>query len=525
MTTDSETGIVYLVGAGPGNPDLITVRGVRLLRTADVVLFDRLIAMELLAEAGAAELIDVGKTPGSHRMPQEEINRLIVAHALAGKTVVRLKGGDPFVFGRGMEELEACRTHGIECEVVPGVSSVHAAPAAAGIPITHRGMARNYTVITGQSREGVLPDYDFAALAKLDTLVVLMGLATLPQIATGLIEAGRSPDTPAAAIASGTTAAQRVVTGTLTTIAETATAAGLESPVITVIGNVAAFAETTHEDAQHPSSAPSNGASNSRLLFGRRVVVTQAESTSTNLQRRLLAQGATVVNVPLIRISYPMPDEATQAALTGLTRNEYDVLAFTSVHGVRGFAHALAASGIAIDSIRHVRVAALGHGTAAEARKLGFHVHIIPPQALADELVVTIDDAIEKPSSNGDVRRVLFPRSNLALVTLREGLSARGFDVIDPIVYETIDSEPTANELAALGAGFDAILFCSPSAVLRFAALDVDVGGAVVGCIGPTTADTAVHCGISVKVVPEQPGTRGMVAALIDHFNAQEALA
>ncbi|MCA9254162.1 MAG: uroporphyrinogen-III C-methyltransferase, partial [Phycisphaerales bacterium] len=272
MKSTRDTGCVYLVGAGPGDPELITMRGMRLLQSADVVLFDRLIAMELLAAAGSAELIDVGKAPGNHRMTQSRINELIVSHALAGRRVVRLKGGDPLTFGRGLEEWAACQAHGIPCEIVPGVSSVHAAPAAAGVPLTHRGVARSYAVITGQTQDGALPDHDFAALAKIDTLAVLMGLARLREITDGLLRAGRPATTPVAIVASGTTIHQRTITGTLSTIADIAIKEAIQSPAVTIIGDVAAFAIEGGAAIETPVESP---------LRGKRVVVTQARSTST----------------------------------------------------------------------------------------------------------------------------------------------------------------------------------------------------------------------------------------------------
>lgn len=512
MTPPLVPGKVYLIGAGPGDPELITMRGLKLLRAADVVLYDRLIAVELLAMAENAEWIDVGKTPGAHRMRQIDINRLIVRHAKLGKRVVRLKGGDPLTFGRGMEEFQACREDGIDCEIVPGVSSVHAVPAAAGIPITHRGVARSYAVITGQSQDGMLPNHDFSALAKVETLVVLMGLSNLAEIAERLITAGRAVDTPVAAIASGSTPAQRVVTGTLANIADDVRSAQLESPVVTVIGPVAAFAHSNVARAATPTGK----------LAGRRVLVTQAESTSTNLQSLLMARGANVVNVPLIEITYPTPTPETANALRCLTDNAYDVLAFTSVHGVRGFANALASVGVSTDSIRGIRIAALGHGTAAEASRIGLTVDVIPHRALACDLVSAIDEAI--PRSRDDARRILFPRGSRALPTLPAGLAARGFEVTQPVVYETVDAEPGTHEIQTLSSAFDAILFCSPSAVQRFSSLGIAPHDAVIGCIGPTTASEAARLGLPADVVPAEPGSRGLVAALVEHLATQETL-
>ncbi len=240
-------GTVYLVGAGPGDPDLITRKGLRLLRAADVVVYDRLIAPELLDEARPdAELIFVGKGPGCHTMPQEDINRLLVAHGRRGRAVVRLKGGDPFVFGRGGEEAEALVAAGVPFEVVPGVSSAVAVPAYAGIPVTHRGHAPLMTVVTGHEGEGSSesPPVDWDALAKLGgTVVIMMGLSALPRLTRRLIEGGMAPETPAAVIAQGTTQRQRVVTGTLADIATRAAAERVQSPAITVVGAVAGLSE------------------------------------------------------------------------------------------------------------------------------------------------------------------------------------------------------------------------------------------------------------------------------------------
>ena len=245
----SRRGIVYLVGAGPGDPGLITVRGLELLRSADLVLHDRLIPWELLGEARPdAEVINVGKTPGRVACSQAIINALMIERARTGHTVVRLKGGDPFVFGRGGEEVAACREAGIECVVVPGVSSAVAVPAVTGIPVTHRTVARSFAVITGQTEEGSeLPPHDYEALARIDTLVLLMARANLRGICEAFMAGGRGPDTPAASIASGTTPWQRVATGTLATIADAADRAKLEPPVTTIIGETVAFGEGQSE--------------------------------------------------------------------------------------------------------------------------------------------------------------------------------------------------------------------------------------------------------------------------------------
>lgn len=261
LQREQTSGTVYLIGAGPGDPELITVRGLKILRAADVVVHDRLVAHELLAEVGQdAEVIDVGKYPGRPRQSQEQINRLIIERAQGGAIVARLKGGDPCMFGRGGEELMACRQAGVPCVVIPGVSSVLAVPAAAGVPLTHRGMVRSLAVITGQTdpagRGGPIP---YSALAKIDTVVILMGMANLGEITSRLIEAGRAAETPAVSIASGCTAQQRVVRGHLGSIAERVATAGLGSPVLTLIGEVAALAPASMDAESMSQFLHSNG--------------------------------------------------------------------------------------------------------------------------------------------------------------------------------------------------------------------------------------------------------------------------
>lgn len=234
-------GRVFLVGAGPGDPELITVKGLRLMQTADVVVHDRLVTNDMLKLCGeSVELIDVGKYPDHHRISQEQINQLLVDKARSGLNVVRLKGGDPFVFGRGMEEFQFCQNANIECEIVPGISSCIAGPASAGIPVTSRGMARSFAVITGQT-DPALPEHqlDFAALARIDTVVFMMGRKNLPKLSQSLIAAGRDPSTPAACIQQATMSGQRCVQGDLGSIAKLADEHNLTSPLITVVGTVA----------------------------------------------------------------------------------------------------------------------------------------------------------------------------------------------------------------------------------------------------------------------------------------------
>ncbi len=514
-------GRVILVGAGPGDPGLITVKGLDYLRRADVVLYDRLIGHMLLNEAlTGAMLIDVGKMPRSSQNPQHDINQQLIEYARAGKLVVRLKGGDPFVFGRGSEEVDVCRAAGIACDVIPGVSSALAAPAAAGIPVTLRGVARHFTVLTAHAETGEIPDYDFDGLAKLDTLVVLMGLRALRPLTRRLIKAGRNADTSAATIASATTPAQRVVTGTLANIADRVDAAGLSSPVVTVVGSVAARADDVAAHAEDIVNRmdEEDRRHHMRALAGRRVVVTQAETTSSNLHRLLHAHGAEIVHCPLIAIATEPMTDSLRNVFDELRDGCFDWLVFTSVHGVRSFWQLLRAAGYDARTVGRARVTALGKGTAAALSEFGLHADLVPIRALATELASELIGRIEEEKLSNP--RVLFPRGNLALPTMKDNLTTTGCTVIDPIVYRTHPQALSHEQRARLNDGVDAILFCSPSAVESYARQQIEVGNAIIGCIGPTTADAANELGIRVDIVPREPGSDGLVRALVAHFDA-----
>ncbi len=629
------SGIVYLVGAGPGDPGLITVKGLEALRRADVVLRDRLSPAELVGAARPdAEIIEVGKFPAGAARPQEDINRLLVEKAREGNVVVRLKGGDPFVFGRGAEELAACREAGIDCVVIPGVTSAIAVPEVAGIPVTGRGVGRSFAVITGRMEENVasrdhdraahpgyltdpgravdqrraasasggvrattqsgdtgLPAHDYAALAKIDTLVLMMGRGKLGLIAAALIEAGRDPQTPAACIASGTTARQRGVVATLGTIAAAAERERLDAPVVTVIGETVGMAprgeslagiSNAHRllagatpmhhhtrdfgsiqaqtplgtggpfslrskgrqaasgnrervcggpratDAAESTEADSvsvggttgelcgvTGAGG-RPLSGRRVAITQARSTSSELRRLLNEAGAEVVHCPLIEIAYPQDAPQCDESIRELTGFGWTV--FTSVHGVRGFWRRMEALGRDARAFGECKVAAVGPGTARELASHGIRADLVPDEATAASLV----EALRKSTLPGLDRplRVFFPHGNLALPTVAEGLRAAGAVVREAIVYVTQDATPPRSAISALQTGVDAILFCSPSAVERFSKLELMLPGAVVGCIGPTTSAAARAAGLNADVVPQRPGSAGLVAALAEHLQA-----
>jgi uroporphyrinogen III methyltransferase/synthase len=504
MIASGRPGTVYIVGAGPGDPGLLTVRGQACLAAADVVLYDRLSAPELLSHCRPeAELIDVGKTPGRPELGQARIHELLVEHAHRGQHVVRLKGGDPYVFGRGAEEVSACRAAGVPCTVVPGVTSATAVPAAAGIPVTYRNMARSFAVVTGRADDRAdLPPHDFQALARVDTLVVLMGRANLRQLTAALLAVGRAAETPAAAIASGTTPRQRTVVATLGTIADAVDQAELATPVVTVIGETARFAE------QH--TAGLMGADAGCPLAGRRIAVTQAVTSSSELRRLLSERGAAIVDVPLIRISYP---QATELDPLLPRLRDFDWILFTSQHAVRGFWRRLEQGGLDARALGGCQVAAIGPGTARELGAHGITPDTVPEVHMARGLLETL-----RNTRMLEGLRILFPHGNQALGTIPDELRAAGASVQSGVVYQTEPALPAPWALANLRAGVDALLFCSPSAVRQFKALGLDPGGAVVGYIGETTARAAAELGLPVQVVPENPGSGGLIAALERYF-------
>lgn len=488
-------GIVYLVGAGPGDPGLMTVRGRELMRRADVVLHDRLIAATLLGEVRrGAEVLDVGKAPGAHRASQDQIHAILVDRAAKGLVVVRLKGGDPFVFGRGCEELAACRAAGIECVVVPGVSSALAAPAAAGVSLTERGVSRCFVVVTAETATGDEP-VDFARLVGVDTLVVMMGRERLTEIARSLIHAGRDPETPVACIERGTTAAQRVVTATLESIARRADEEELHAPMVTVIGDAARRA---HAQA-FAGSAP---------LLGKRVVVTRPRGASGKLARALMARGAVVVSCPLIRIDYSHDSAAPRHPWS-----DYAWIAFTSRHGVIGFWKRLRAAGHDARALASCKLAAVGEATAAALRRIGLDPDLIAGESTGVGLALELLEKMKGPG-----RRVLLPGGNVSTRSPREALRAGGASVDEWVVYRTVTAPPTTAARASIEAGVDAVMFFSPSAARGFVEAGWTAGDATMACLGPTTAAAARELGLAVSVTAQVHSALGLVTALEEHF-------
>jgi uroporphyrinogen III methyltransferase / synthase len=481
---------VYLVGAGPGDPGLLTRRGEELLRTADVVVYDRLAPHALLDLARpGAELVDVGKAPGDAPMNQDQINAVLVDRGRSGKQVVRLKGGDPFVFGRGGEEAEACLGAGIPFEVVPGITSAIAAAAYAGIPVTHRRVSTSFTVVTGHedpAKGG--SDTDWDALAKVGgTLVILMGAGRITDIARALVAGGRDEDTPVAAIRFGTRPDQHTIRATLGTIAR----AGVRSPSAIVVGDVAGLDFSWFER---------------RALFGRTIVVTRAREQASELVARLTTLGATVLELPAIRLApveFVVPDLAS-----------YGWIVFTSANGVDAFFdRGLAPAGLDARALAPVRIAVIGPGTATAVARRGLRADLVPERFVAESVL----EAFPAADATGSAR-VLLARAETARDVLPEGLAAKGYAVDVLPVYRTEPAPLDPEMLERVRAGtVDAITFTSSSTVDNFCDAVGPLTGPqpVVISIGPVTSDTARERGLAVGVEADPHTIDGVVEALV----------
>jgi len=493
-------GMVYLVGVGPGDPDLITLRGHKLLCEADVVLYDRLIASEFIFQAAPhAELIDVGKKPGDSKRQQDDIHALLIDRAKSGQRVVRLHGGDPFVFGRGFEELSACYEAGVPCVIVPGISSAIAGPGAAMIPITHRRLARTVGIVTGRSAATDPHDIDFRSLAALDTVVIMMGRSNLPALTAGLITAGRNSHTPAACIEWATTPRQRVIRATLSTLSDAVEKQQMSSPVITIIGKVVSL----NENLQAKVASP---------LSGKRIITTRPVFGVSTLNQRLSACGATVISCPLIEIQHV----SAGSELDGHVRNleAYDWVLFTSVYGVEAFWRALSRNGLDARALGGKRIAVVGSATKAYLYDRGRIVaDVVPARYTAESLVSALGE-IDVSS----VSRLLYPRSDKASSTLAEKLRERGLKIDDVIAYQNLPVTPSPVQRDAFEQGADVITFASPTAVRRFAELDMSIKQACVACIGPVTAQAANSAGLTVAIIAPQQTEHALAEAIVDYY-------
>ncbi|MFI5351507.1 MAG: uroporphyrinogen-III C-methyltransferase [Candidatus Binatales bacterium] len=506
-------GKVYLVGAGPGAVDLLTIRGMEVLRNAEVVVYDYLVSPDLLAAApAAAELIFAGKKTGTEeRRDQGALNRLLIERAGAGKRVVRLKGGDPFIFGRGGEEASALAAAGVEFEVVPGVTSAIAVPAFAGIPLTHREHGSFVAFVTGHEDQAkgsrsAIPWADLARAARGGgTLVLLMATAKMRASLERLVAGGLPGETPAAAIQSGTTAAQKTVLATIATLADEAERAGIGAPTVVVVGECAAMRKELAWFEKLP-------------LFGRRIVVTRARGKSSAFARELRAMGAEVLGFPTIETAPPDCYDALDAALARLC--EFDWIIFTSAIGVESFIARLRTLGRDIREIgARTSIGAIGPATAANLREHALTVAVTPAEYRAE----AIAEAIGADRIRG--ARFLIPRAQVAREALPQMLERAGArEVAVVAAYSTVKPKNAQVDRMRelIGAGqIDLVTFTSSSTVSNFCDLLGPIGrGLKAAAIGPITAETARARGFEVVVSPAEYTSGALAAAIVDYFRA-----
>jgi uroporphyrinogen III methyltransferase / synthase len=487
-------GKIYLVGAGPGDPGLITVKGVECLQRADVVVYDRLVVSALLDYAPAyAEKIYVGKASSDHTMPQSEINALLIEKAREGKIIVRLKGGDPFVFGRGGEEALALADAGITFEIVPGISSAITAPAYAGIPVTHRGVAAAFTVATGHLRD----DADPTSNPQLPTSIYLMGVENLESIVASLLESGRDATTPAALVRWGTTPQQETIVGNLENIVERSR--DLKPPAVLIVGAVVNLREKLHWFENRP-------------FFGKRILVTRAREQASELSRQLAELGAEPIEFPVIQI-LPLED---YAPLDAALAQKYDWVIFTSVNGVKFLWERLMARGHDARRFAGSRLAAIGPATAEELMHHGLRADFVPREYITEAILEQIGNVVG--------RRILLPRADIAREALEQGLRERGAIVDDVAAYRTVAidvNHPLVQHIRALieHDEIDAITFTSSSTVRGLVAAlnqktEIINLRSKIACIGPITAQTARELGLRVDVIAEEYTIQGLVNAL-----------
>lgn len=492
-------GFVYLVGAGPWDPGLLTLRGRALLARCDTVVYDYLVNPELLGHApDGAERIPVGRKP--ERLDQDRINDLLVTRARAGEVVVRLKGGDPFVFGRGGEEAEALVAAGVSFEVVPGVTAAIAGAAFAGIPVTHRGYGSTLALVTGHRAVFAADDVDWSALARMSTVALYMSVRRLPAIRDALIDAGRAPETPVALIRWASRPDQETVVTTLEGCAEAARDAGLEPPMTILVGEVVELRRRIGWYEQRP-------------LWGRRVAVTRSQGQQGPLAHRLHELGAEVVPLPTIAFEAG-PEAPVAAAIARL--GAYDRVIFTSANGVDYFLDALYAAGRDPRAFGAARLACIGPATARRLRARGLVADTVPETFVAEGLL----DALLEEGIAG--QRILIPRAAVAREILPETLRAHGAEVEVLPVYRTVQPPIDPAALARVVDGeVDLVTFTSSSTVHHFRALFDDATFAAVkghvgaACIGPITADTAREHGLRIAVVAERYTIPGLVDALV----------
>ncbi|NOT22244.1 MAG: uroporphyrinogen-III C-methyltransferase [Nitrospiraceae bacterium] len=509
MTKLKRPGKVFLVGAGPGDPGLLTLKGKECLEQADVVLYDYLANSVLLEHAPAtAQRIYVGRRGRGQYQEQADINRLLIERAKDGNVVVRLKGGDPFVFGRGGEEAEAVAAAGIDFDIVPGVTAAVAVPAYAGIPVTHRTLASTVTFVAGHedpTKPAALLEWPKLASAS-GTLVFMMGMKNLPLIVGRLLSEGRSRETPVAAIRWGTKAAQQTIVGTLADIVVRAEAAHLEPPTAIVVGEVVRLRGQLNWFETKP-------------LFGKRIVLTRAQEQAREFSQILAAYGAEPVEVPTIQIVPPPSWQAIDDAVTRL--NTYQWLIFTSVNGVKPFMERLHVAKKDTRALANLRLCAIGPRTAQELGTYGLAPDVVPAEYQAEGVIA----ALAAVGIGGS--RILIPRAEVAREILPEQLRALGATVDVIPVYRTI---VPAVDVASLTEQFHdgqvaVATFTSSSTVRNFVeifggqdAVRPLLARVLIACIGPITARTAEEHGLTVRIMPAENTVPALAEAIVRHF-------
>ncbi|HOO72780.1 MAG TPA: uroporphyrinogen-III C-methyltransferase [Spirochaetota bacterium] len=506
-----QKGTVYLVGAGPGDYGLLTIRAKELIEQADVLVYDNLVNPRIVSLcAENCEKIYVGKSGAHHSMEQDDINRLLVVKAKEGGIIVRLKGGDPYIFGRGGEEALELADAGIRFELVNGISSAYAVPTFAGIPVTHRGIAASVAFITGHedpTKEDSDLHWDRLATA-VQTLVFLMGVKNIPLITSELIKNGRSPETPVAVIRRGTYPTQQTVTGTLENIEQKVREAGIKPPAIIVVGEVVSLREKISWFDTRP-------------LFGKSIVVTRSREQSSDLVAGLLELGARVIEAPSIKIIPPEDRGPVTRALNNL--GAYDWIVFTSANGVDYFFRYLGEAGLDSRALAGSRVCAIGPGTANRLLGRGITADLVPARFISSGI---IEELAARDEIKG--KKFLLPRADIAPGDLSRELAEKGAALVDDItIYCTVREDiPPDSETASLlqNRAVDCVTFTSSSTAKNFASIlnglgVTDFSGFRCAAIGPITAETARGLGFSVDCASEEHSIPGLIRSLIQFFN------
>ncbi len=506
-----KTGKVYLIGAGPGDPGLLTIKAKECIENADVVVYDYLASPFLLDYVKKdARIIYVGKKGGDHTLSQDGINQLLVDKAKLGLDIARLKGGDPFVFGRGGEEAQMLLSHGVPYEIIPGVTSAIAAPAYAGIPVTHRDHTSFVSFITGHEypdKKETSMQWDVYAKSNA-TLVFLMGVKNLTNITTKLIEHGKPSNTPVALVRWGTTAKQQTVTGTLETIVGQVKKANLKSPAIIIIGHVVSLRDELAWFDKRP-------------LFGKRIVITRARAQASDLVSKLSKLGAHCIEIPTIKIAPPEDIKPLQESIKNI--NNYEWLVFTSVNGVKYFFDTLFDMGKDVRVLGHLKFACIGPVTKERLKDYGITSDVLPETYRAESVI----DAFSKVDIKN--KKILLPRAKKARTILPEELKKMGAGVDEVMAYETLLDVGKKEKLITLleKSKIDAITFTSSSTVSNFISLldsrdsDKLLKGVVTASIGPITSDTAKSLNIEPDIEALEYTIQGLVNSLLEYYKSK----